>query len=527
VQGVQGVTGVKGVKIRSILKSLKIATTMASMRNLCCVLCYAAVLLVSVCRSSPPLTSRHAQGGPEAASADDHDDHPTIWDHSEAHGHGPSTWARNFPLCGGKSQSPIDLRDDQSTHLNIGTPEDGEEDSKTDKTVSYRRQPRHYSEIEPPTLYGAGNGGRVEPDIPQTTPDVLKAATMKDFAMTRKLSGVLVNNGHTIQFNSNDRPKMVINSPILTNQTFELLQIHFHWGSTNGQGSEHTIESKSFPMEMHAVHKNVKYTVEEAVSGDFSDSLMVLGFMIDVSTNYKAEDTSYGRYVNPQAGHSSKLEQAQFKPLSQIVEGINTMEEMGTDQVDMADFNLMAFVKSVDFESFYHYSGSLTTPPCTEVVTWVVFDKPIVAGPRQLEAFRKVQVQHSKGRSGDATENLEDNWRPVQSLNGRSVFHFSGSSSLSVSGGEEPRSRRYVSYVKGHYKKISKKDNPAKASTVQSAHTRVLMNQTQQDSNETTLSQRRSGSQATFVIYDDFYDDYYNYIDDYEIIEIIDYYDYY
>ena len=69
--------------------------------------------------------------------------------------------------------------------------------------------------------------------------------------------------------------------------------------------------------------------MEEAVSGDFSDSLMVLGFMIDVSTNYKAEATSYGRYVNPQAGHdSSKLEQAQFKPLSQIVEGINTMEEM-------------------------------------------------------------------------------------------------------------------------------------------------------------------------------------------------------
>ena len=69
--------------------------------------------------------------------------------------------------------------------------------------------------------------------------------------------------------------------------------------------------------------------MEEAVSGDFSDSLMVLGFMIDVSTNYKAEATPYGRYVNPQAGHdSSKLEQAQFKPLSQIVDGINTMEEM-------------------------------------------------------------------------------------------------------------------------------------------------------------------------------------------------------
>ena len=58
-----------------------------------------------------------------------------------------------------------------------------------------------------------------------------------------------------------------------------------------------------------------------------------------------------------------------------------------------------------------------------------------------------------------------------------------------MSGGEEPRSRRYVSYVKGHYKKISKKDNSAKESTDQSAHTRVFMNQTQQDSNETTLSQ--------------------------------------
>ena len=78
----------------------------------------------------------------------------------------------------------------------------------------------------------------------------------------------------------------------------------------------------------------------------------------------------------------------------------NVFDVQGTDQVDMTDFNLMAFVRSVDFESFYHYSGSLTTPPCTEVVTWVVFDKPIVAGPRQIEAFRKVQVQQSKGRSG-------------------------------------------------------------------------------------------------------------------------------
>ena len=82
------------------------------------------------------------------------------------------------------------------------------------------------------------------------------------------------------------------------------------------------------------------------------------------------------------ARHTLILSQISYKACAYyLVLNKNVFGFQGTDQVDMTDFNLMAFVKSVDFESFYHYSGSLTTPPCTEVVTWVVFDKPIVAGP--------------------------------------------------------------------------------------------------------------------------------------------------
>ena len=40
--------------------------------------------------------------------------------------------------------------------------------------------------------------------------------------------------------------------------TFELVQLHFHWGDSKTQGSEHKIEGKAFPMEMHLVHFNQK-----------------------------------------------------------------------------------------------------------------------------------------------------------------------------------------------------------------------------------------------------------------------------
>ena len=40
--------------------------------------------------------------------------------------------------------------------------------------------------------------------------------------------------------------------------TYKFAQLHFHWGDTSQQGSEHTLNGKAFPLEVHLVHFNTK-----------------------------------------------------------------------------------------------------------------------------------------------------------------------------------------------------------------------------------------------------------------------------
>ena len=71
-------------------------------------------------------------------------------------------------------------------------------------------------------------------------------------------------------------------------------------------------------------------------------------------------------------------------------------------------------VKSLDLD-YYTYQGSLTTPGCNEIVTWIVLETPIKISKKQLKALRSLTDGH-----GDP---LVNNFRPTQYINGRSVFH--------------------------------------------------------------------------------------------------------
>ncbi|EHB15643.1 Receptor-type tyrosine-protein phosphatase gamma [Heterocephalus glaber] len=70
--------------------------------------------------------------------------------------------------------------------------------------------------------------------------------------------------------------------------------------------------------------------------------------------------------------------------------------------------------------SYYRYTGSLTTPPCSEIVEWIVFQKPVPISYHQLEAFYSIftteQQDHVK-----SVEYLRNNFRPQQALNDRVV----------------------------------------------------------------------------------------------------------
>ncbi len=165
----------------------------------------------------------------------------------------------------------------------------------------------------------------------------------------------IVNNGHTVQFNvSGD------NTAKLDGKDYALLQFHYH------HLSEHTIDGKHFPLEVHFVHKHS--------DNDFA----VIGVMFVEGK----ENDLLKKYLD-----KFPKEKGEFK---------------ADEQIDLAD------LMPSDL-TYYRYDGSLTTPPCSEVVNWYVLKTPVEASKEQIEKFAEI---------------LHNNYRPVQPLNGRQVKFF-------------------------------------------------------------------------------------------------------
>jgi carbonic anhydrase len=161
----------------------------------------------------------------------------------------------------------------------------------------------------------------------------------------------LVNNGHTIQQNYEPGSTMISEG-----NEYELLQFHFH------SPSEHTIEGKYFPLEMHLVHK------------DAEGRLAVVGVMFNEGRE------------NPDL--ASLWEH--------MPESANT--SYGSSDLVNASNLLPSSL------SFVRYNGSLTTPPCSEGVRWHVVTEPLEASAAQIDKFLSV---------------VQENNRPVQARNQR------------------------------------------------------------------------------------------------------------
>ncbi len=160
----------------------------------------------------------------------------------------------------------------------------------------------------------------------------------------------IINNGHTIQVNLDKGSYAEIDG-----KRYNLLQFHFH------TPSEHTVNGTAFPMEVHLVHK----------SSD--DNLAVIGVMMREGKKNSFIQTVWDNL--PEAEGKDKL-----------VKGVSIS----------ADELLPAGRKH------YKYSGSLTTPPCTEGVNWNVMVNPIELSGEQVKKFmtffemnaRPVQPHH-------------------------------------------------------------------------------------------------------------------------------------
>ncbi len=151
-----------------------------------------------------------------------------------------------------------------------------------------------------------------------------------------KKPDMIVNNGHTIQVNADAGNTLTVGK-----DKYDLLQYHFH------HPSEHLIGGKNFPMEVHFVHRNA------------AGNLAVVGALMT-------------------AGRANAA-------FNKIVAAMPAKEGPAI-KMAAADPNQMLPAR----RSYYQYSGSLTTPPCSEVVNWLLLREPIQVARADIDAFGKL-----------------------------------------------------------------------------------------------------------------------------------------
>ncbi|XP_074700547.1 carbonic anhydrase 15-like [Strix aluco] len=216
----------------------------------------------------------------------------------------------------------------------------------------------------------------------------------------------LANDGHTVMLSlaSESASEHITISGGGLPGRYRALQLHFHWGSPVRNGSEHTLDGHQLPMELHIVHINVKYRTLAEAKGH-PNGLAVLGFFFQVS---ETPNTNYNT----------------------IVAGLRNVSHTG-DAVDLAStFRLSTLLpRAGRLSGYYRYQGSLTTPDCSEVVVWTVFEEPVEIGREQLQAF--VSTLHFPA-AGPVLLKMTNNFRPPQPLRSRKVF---ASRAATASGG--------------------------------------------------------------------------------------------
>jgi carbonic anhydrase len=191
----------------------------------------------------------------------------------------------------------------------------------------------------------------------------------------------LVNNGHVVQgaAENENADVLVRGGPLDTD--YKWIQFHFH---TPG---EHTVDGKSFPMELHLVYANTRYKdVPEAST--HPDGLLTVAILFEVAA-------SENRSLRP------------------IVKGVSKLATTGAASVEvMPRVRLSAFLPT-NTSKYFTYSGSLSTPPCSEAVTMVVLAEKVTATKNQLEVFKSLRNEEG--------QLIAPNNRPVQPLKGRLV----------------------------------------------------------------------------------------------------------
>jgi len=198
---------------------------------------------------------------------------------------------------------------------------------------------------------------------------------------------------------SNDGHKVSIKFPLQkftvtfgSEFNYEVNSLHWHWGKDNGEGSEHHFNGKSGPLELHIVTFNTRlYKTFEDAAGQ-PNGLAVFGLMYEVR-NPKTTDLTLAGITNSFAS---------IRKCSACATGGAAIS------TSIKSFELADLLPN-SLSKYYRYTGSLTTPPCTENVMWTVLEEVQPISQTHMNQFRKLEFPNG--------EPMLDNYRPPQVLN--------------------------------------------------------------------------------------------------------------
>lgn len=212
--------------------------------------------------------------------------------------------------------------------------------------------PERWGQLKP-EFNACAIGQRQTPIHIQETQTLQGPAEPLQFAY-RPSGGSVVNNGHTIQVDLEGENTLTVRG-----STYRLLQFHFH------HPSEEKVNHKGFAMVAHLVHRNEQ------------GQLAVVAVLID-------------------PGEASPLI---HKVWTHMPLDVNDRVRLPDGLIDMTEL-------LPQDQRYYQFMGSLTTPPCTEGVLWMVLKQPMTVSREQMRLFAQLYPMNA---------------RPIQSVNGRVV----------------------------------------------------------------------------------------------------------
>lgn len=164
----------------------------------------------------------------------------------------------------------------------------------------------------------------------------------------------IIDNGHTIQVNYGPGSTLTVGERLYT-----LKQFHFH------HPSEEHVNGKDFPLVAHLVH------------ADADGHLAVVAVLFEIGNANSLVDTLW-----------KNIPSEKEKPH------------------DIPSISIQAQDLLPNERSYFTYAGSLTTPPCSERVSWYVLNSYATISPQQVAAFAKIYPMNA---------------RPIQPTNGREI----------------------------------------------------------------------------------------------------------